>query len=63
MPPPILAMQVRKRPRKTVAVNDRMQKGYRYALIARAGRDFDPQFSPDLTPREMLALGAFCASI
>ena len=42
-----------------VTVNDRMQKGYRYALTARAGRDFDPEFTPDLTPPEMLRLGIF----
>ena len=45
--------------RKTVAVNDRMQKGYRYALSAPAGRSFDPDFRPELTPQEMLALGVF----
>ena len=42
-----------------VTVNDRMQKGYRYARTARAGRDFDPEFTPDLTPPEMLRLGVF----
>lgn len=42
-----------------ITVNDRMQKGYRYALSARMGRDFDPEFKPDLTPAEMLALGVF----
>jgi hypothetical protein len=47
--------------RKTVVtVNDRMQKGYRYMLTAPVGRNFDPDFTPDLTPREMLALGVFC---
>jgi hypothetical protein len=43
-----------------VVVNDRMQRGYRYELTARTGRDFDPEFTPDLTPAEMLRLGVFC---
>lgn len=42
-----------------VVVNDRMQQGYRYALVAPIGRDFHPDFGPDLTPAEMLALGVF----
>ena len=42
-----------------VIVNDRMQRRYRYALVAPAGRHFDPRFTPQLTPREMLALGVF----
>lgn len=42
-----------------ITVNDRMQRGYRYALTARAGEDFDPGFAPELTPAEMLELGVF----
>lgn len=44
---------------KTVHVNDKMQRGYRYELVAGAGRDFAPDFTPDLTPTEMLSLGVF----
>jgi len=45
--------------RRMVSVNDRMQRGYRYALSAPAGRNFDPEFNPDLTPKEMLEMGVF----
>ena len=31
------------------------------AKSAPAGRDFDPQFRPDLTPKQMLELGVFCS--
>jgi hypothetical protein len=44
---------------REIVVNDSMQKGYRYALTARAGRDFDPAFAPELTPAEMLRMGIF----
>jgi hypothetical protein len=46
--------------KKTVTVNDRMQKRYRYTLTAAVGRGFDPEFEPQLTPAEMLKLGVFC---
>ena len=45
--------------RRAVIVNDRMQRGYRYELTAPIGRDFDPEFAPELTPRQMLELGVF----
>lgn len=45
---------------KAVTVNDKMQKGYRYILAAPMGKNFDPEFTPDLTPKQMLHLGVFC---
>ena len=45
--------------KRTVTVNDKMQKGYRYVLSAAAGRNFDPEFRPQLTPAQMLKLGVF----
>lgn len=42
-----------------IVVNDRMQQGYRYALAAPIGSKFHPDFRPELTPAEMLALGVF----
>ena len=42
-----------------VTVNDLMQQRYTYARTARMGREFDPGFKPQLTPRSLLALGVF----
>ena len=46
-------------PKRTVKVNDRMQKGYRYELVEPIGRNFDAEFRPELTPAELLRLGVF----
>jgi hypothetical protein len=43
----------------TVTVRDKMQRGYRYTLTEPAGRNFDPEFQPQLTPKQMLKLGVF----
>jgi len=42
-----------------IIVHDMMQSGYRYVCREPAGKNFDPDFHPELTPREMLALGVF----
>jgi hypothetical protein len=42
-----------------VVVNDRMQQGYVYFRVEPVGGAFDPDFRPDLTPHQMLALGVF----
>src|SRR5687767_9838025 len=51
-------MTERAKPSKVV-VNDLMQRGYTYELTKPAGRGFHPDFTPDLTPKEMLRLGVF----
>lgn len=45
---------------KLIKVNDKMQKEYIYELTEPAGRNFDPEFKPELTPKEMLSIGIFC---
>src|SRR5690349_20201799 len=42
-----------------ITVHDRMQSGYRYRLTAPEGAPFAEDFRPQLTPKEMLALGIF----
>jgi hypothetical protein len=44
---------------KKVVVNDKMQTNYTYYLIEPIGKNFDPEFKPELTPKEMLELGVF----
>ena len=45
--------------KRRVEVNDLMQSNYVYFCTEPAGRNFDPDFEPELTPKEMLALGVF----
>lgn len=45
--------------KKTVKVSDKFQNGYTYQLTEPVGRNFHPDFKPELTPKEMLALGVF----
>lgn len=42
-----------------IIVFDKMQKGYEYILSEPIGENFDPEFTPDLTPKQMLELGVF----
>lgn len=44
---------------QTISVNDKMQKGYKYTLTEPTGKNFDPEFKPELTPKQMLELGVF----
>ena len=45
--------------KRRVEVNDRMQSGYVYFCTEPIGKNFDPEFTPELTPKEMLELGVF----
>lgn len=42
-----------------VTVHNKIQKKYTYEISAPVGKSFDPDFKPDLTPKEMLELGVF----
>lgn len=44
---------------KQIVVNDKMQRGYKYELVESIGKNFDSEFRPELTPKEMLRLGVF----
>ncbi|HJS08571.1 MAG TPA: hypothetical protein VJ809_12955 [Pirellulales bacterium] len=44
---------------KLILVNDLMQSGYVYRLTEPIGKNFHPDFRPQLTPKEMLQLGVF----
>jgi len=44
---------------KIITVNDKMQTGYRYKVVAPVGKEFAENFSPYYTPKEMLSMGVF----
>lgn len=44
---------------KQKTVSNDLQKKYTYTLREPVGRNFDPDFKPDLSPKEMLKLGVF----
>jgi hypothetical protein len=45
--------------KRRVVVHDRMQQGYVYYRTEPPGRNFAPDFAPELTPKTMLELGVF----
>ena len=45
--------------KKRIVVHDLMQSGYTYFLTEPTGKNFHPEFQPELTPKEMLDLGVF----
>ena len=45
--------------RKRIVVDDLMQTGFVYFLTEPVGRNFHPDFEPDISPAEMLRLGVF----
>ncbi|MEK7514799.1 MAG: hypothetical protein AAB608_00245 [Patescibacteria group bacterium] len=45
--------------KRMIVVHDKMQRGYSYGCVAPMGKQFDPVFTPGLSPKEMLALGVF----
>jgi hypothetical protein len=44
---------------KKILVNDKFQKNYAYFLTEPVGKNFDPDFAPDLSPKQMLEMGIF----
>jgi len=45
--------------RHWIEVDDLMQRGYAYLLIEPMGKNFHSEFRPELTPKQLLALGVF----
>ena len=47
---------------RKVVISDDWQSNYTYYRTEPAGKHFDPDFEPDLTPQDMLKLGVFGGS-
>lgn len=45
--------------KRVIIVTDKMQRHYRYELVAPSGKQFASLFRPELTPKQLLALGVF----
>ncbi len=45
--------------KKKIRVCDTLQENYTYTLTELAGKNFHPDFNPELTPKHMLKLGVF----
>lgn len=45
--------------KKVVIVHNRLQDGYTYEITEPVGKNFAINFTPDLSPKEMLELGVF----
>ena len=45
--------------KQLIRVHDKMQTDYEYELTEPIGKNFHPDFKPELTPKQMLALGVF----
>ncbi len=45
--------------KRRVEVKDLMQSSYVYFCTEPVGKHFDPDFQPELTPKQMLELGVF----
>ncbi|HRH25994.1 MAG TPA: hypothetical protein PLF31_00755 [Candidatus Paceibacterota bacterium] len=45
--------------RRSISVSDKMQSDYTYEISELPGKNFHPDFKPDLTPKQMLELGVF----
>jgi hypothetical protein len=45
--------------KQKIIVNDLMQQDYFYYLAEQTGKSFNPDFRPDLTPKQMLEMGVF----